>query len=55
MSGPKGIVVNARLALFLWNAFPELSLDMTSEANCKGAFSKHLRFGFGILEFEVLT
>ena len=36
---------------FLWNAFPELSLDMTCEANCTGAFYKHLRFGFGIWDF----
>ncbi len=29
---------------FLWNSFPELSLDMTCEANCTGAFYKHLSF-----------
>ena len=26
---------------------------MTCEANCTGAFYKHLRFGFGILEFGI--
>ena len=25
---------------FLWNAFPELSVDMTCEANCTSAFYK---------------
>ena len=32
---------------FLWNAFPQLSLDMTYEANWTGAFYKHLIYDFG--------
>ena len=34
----------------LWNAFPQLSLDMTCEANWTGAFYKHLIYDFHFIK-----